>query len=66
MKFVVVISAYDVISNVSATANVRQYDDYEDGPGVDVLRHTTTFPGEGVDDARTWLQDVLVALLESL
>lgn len=66
MKFIATVQAYDALDQVYATAQVKQYADYEEGPCQTVMLVAATFPGEGLTDPRAWLQDVLVSLLERL
>ena len=66
MKFIASMHAYDVLDNVQITVLVREYADYERDQGDLVLAQAQVFRGEGVDDAREWLRDVLVELLETL
>lgn len=58
--------AYDVMDTVTVTAIVRSVPGTGETPAETVLRATTTVSGVGETDARLWLTDVLVALLESL
>lgn len=58
--------AYDVLDSVYVSVIMREYPDYEEGPSELVLSQVQAFPGEGVTDPKNWLQDVLVAVLETL
>ena len=64
MKLMASLHAYDCLENVNVSCLVRQYGDYEDGPGEDVLRLAAAVRGEGIDNPREWLRDALLGLLE--
>ena len=66
MKYITSIHAYDCLSSVVYACHVREYQDYEQGPSVLVLDLSGSLVGEGIDNPREWLKDVLVALLETL
>jgi len=60
------VNAYDVMGSVHITAVVRSIPaEGETGQPVE-LHSTTTVDGAGQQDCREWLEDVLVALLETL
>jgi hypothetical protein len=50
---------------VHVSAEVRQQE-HDDEPSSVVLHLNTTVQGEGQTDAREWLRDALVALLEEI
>ena len=66
MKYIASMHAYDVLDNVQVTVLVREYVDYSEEKSELVLAQAQVFRGEGVDNAREWLRDVLVELLETL
>lgn len=66
MKLIMSMHAYDVLDSVYISVLVREYKDYEDGPSELVFSQVQAVQGEGVTDPRNWLQDVLVAVLETL
>ena len=66
MWYQATVYAYDVMDAVYITAEVRSSEGTTEGPIASVLRATTTISGVGEPDAREWLVDVLVALLESV
>ena len=65
-KKIISLHAYDCLDNVNYTARVREYADYEQGNSEVVLIHTGSFRGEGVDDVRQWVMDVLIGIIETL
>lgn len=66
MHYIATAHAYDVMGCVQITAEVRSVSDTEGRPTSSVLHATTTISGVGETDARLWLTDVLVGLLEDL
>ena len=58
--------AYDVMDQVQIVLRVTRQADTPQAPIEEVLRLTTTVPGEGISDAGPWLRDALVAALEAL
>lgn len=64
MSYQVSISAYDMLTNVHASALVYEIPGGT-GHGADLLLHVTCdLAGVGETDPAEWLRDVLVALLE--
>ena len=59
-------NAYDVMGDVFIQVEVRQAGESPERPIETVLRATTTISGVGETNPRDWLEDVLVACLESL
>ena len=66
MLFTATIYAYDALSTVQITAEVRLHTGTGETGSEAVLRATTAIPGVGEGDPRNWLEDVLVGLLEAL
>lgn len=66
MKHIASLHAYDVLDQVSINLIVRRYPDYEEGPSQVVMECHEVLLSRGSDNAREWLQDALVALLESI
>jgi len=66
MHYIATAHAYDVMDTVQITAEVRSVEGTGETRSESVLRATTTVSGVGETDARLWLTDVLVALLETL
>jgi len=66
MWMMATVHAYDVMGYVHITASLSQADTSGGTPTAPVLHCTTTIPGTGETDARRWLEDVLVGLLETL
>lgn len=66
MYFVTTVHAYDVLDRVHVHAAVRALSDDTGQTWSTVIECTTTFPGTGESDPRSWLEDVLVGLLEAL
>lgn len=66
MWFMASVHAYDVMSMVQITASVAEAGTGEERAIRPVLVASTTIDGAGVSNPRDWLEDVLVALLESL
>lgn len=60
------IHAYDCLDNVNYSCRVREYKDREDYSGETVLTHEGNLRGEGIDDPKQWLMDVLIAIIETL
>lgn len=60
------IHAFDMLGYVHTTAEVRQTEHPGESPAEIVLHVSTTEYGNGENDAREWLRDALIALLESL
>ena len=58
--------AYDVMDQVQIVLRVTRQADTPQAPIEEVLRLTTTFPGEGIAEAGPWLRDALVAAIEAL
>lgn len=57
------VTAYDMIDHVQVSATVIGRDDL--GQAIErQVQTSTTFPGTGEQDARQWLKDALVALIE--
>lgn len=65
-KNIVSIHAYDCMDEVTYSARVRQYPNYEEGDGEVVLIHVGSFPSEGLTEPREWLSEILIAMLERL
>ena len=59
------IMAFDCMTEVQVTAQVFASEGTGE-PSTLVLQSTTQITGEGVTDAREWLRDALIGLLESL
>ena len=59
MRYEARLSAYDCMASVQVSVKVWN----DEG---DVLETTTSFAGVGESDTRQWLEDVLVAALETL
>lgn len=66
MRYEAKISAYDALDQVLVGASVYDTHQWPDGGTGLCLSVSSAVPGEGVDDAREWLRDALVALLECL
>jgi len=66
MYYVTTLHAYDVLDRVHVHAAVRELEDDTGATWHTVFECATTFPGTGERDPRSWLEDVLVALMESL
>jgi len=59
------VHSFDMFGLVHVSAEVRQQE-HDDEPSSVVLHLNTTVQGEGQTDAREWLRDALVALLEEI
>lgn len=60
------IQAYDVMTEIVITAQVKTYDDLAtDAPPAEIYWQTTV-DGVGEEDPSEWLRDALVGLLEAL
>lgn len=66
MHYIATAHAYDVMSTVFITAEVRSVPGEGETGLPAVLRATTTVDGVGETDPARWLEDVLVALIETL
>jgi hypothetical protein len=64
--FMATANAYDVMGDVFITVEVRSQGESPERPVETVLRATTTISGVGETNPRDWLEDILVACLESL
>jgi hypothetical protein len=60
------VTAYDLLDSVHVVANVRVSPDAASDDPPPALTIVTSVPGEGQTDAREWLRDALIALLEDL
>lgn len=60
------VNAFDAMSKVWVSANVRVRADGHEGESLAVHTFSTTVDGVGETDPETWLRDALVALLETL
>jgi hypothetical protein len=66
MRYEVHISAYDVMDVVTIGCILKCQKSVAEGSAVPVLTVGTVIAGQGEDDPREWLIDVLVGLLESV
>jgi len=66
MWLMTTVHAYDVMGQVHITASVWSQAGPREAVPASVLHCTTTIPGTGESDAKRWLEDALVALLETL
>lgn len=66
MKYVVNIHAYDCIDHISYSAQIREYADYENGPGEIVWALHGTYPGIGADTPDEWACHLLDELSHRL
>lgn len=66
MKRIASVHAYDVLNKVVVSVIVREYPDYDEGDSTLVLERHATVDGTGEPEPPLWLQDALVALLETL
>ncbi len=66
MRYITSIHAYDCLDSVVYACKIREYKDYDDDPSEEVVTQAGSIKGEGIDNPREWLKDVLIALLESL
>lgn len=60
------VNAFDVLGRVHVEAVVRVRWDHPEEDPTAVHRYSTTFDGTGEVSPERWLQDVLVALAETL
>lgn len=66
MKFICSVHAYDCLDYINYSAKVDAYSDYEHDGAKRAFLIGGHVAGTGEDEAREWLRDVLVALLEDL
>ena len=66
MKKIASIHAYDVLDQIAINVLVREYPDYDEGPSEIVLQQVQYTSSEGLASPTEWVQDVLLALLETL
>jgi hypothetical protein len=60
------IVAYDVLSEVSWSVHMWDFDKPEDGQAESVWVASGTIPGRGLDQPSKWLREVLEALREAM
>jgi len=66
MRYEARVTAYDMLDQVTVTARVWDFTESQVGDERDYTWITTTVEGVGESDARQWLRDALVALLEEV
>lgn len=66
MRYVASVHAYDVVDQVWVAAVVRDHDTITLDQSIEVFALSDTFAGVGEPDAKEWLKDALIALVEAL
>lgn len=66
MRYEAKLTAYDCLDQVVVGCSVWSQDPLDQASGPEVLHIGCQVRGEGITDARQWLQDALLALVETL